>query len=559
MAKRAASTHSPDDASSLALNDHLSDAAQQQLAALRRALESRLAALEEVLADPSRGESLAGLILDLSRIATEEAQAAASQACMAIRAEADKEIATLRASAKAALDEAQASLKSAQTSLEQEQAIGADLRREVDQAKLENHKQADLLAAREQLEASLRTDRERLETEGVRQQSIAADLQRAAGDLQRAAADAQQQLEKERRSSAVWQSRLEAERAAGAELRQSAENAVARLTGVERELADEQSAHEAALADLTEACAERDAIAADLARERKAAADRERAQAPLQSQLEAERAIVAELRQAAARAEELSAALGRESSKGRDADEEAALLQASLAEARQALAAAQAELETERTSMTEIRQAAENSDQQLSSARSNEAQAVADYQKIAAQLEAMAKERDRIADELTAAQKWISELREAEAEFASPSAPPHVETPPAKTTGQAPEPASALTQEEPEESWQAVRLANRYLFHSEVSVQVNGDPARLFDLSISGCQLLSPTALKPNQMVKILLPADKAPVVCSGKVVWTRLEPMAAGQPLGYRAGVRFTKADDVGIETFAARYATPS
>jgi len=342
MAKRAASTHSPDDASSLALNDHLSDAAQQQLAALRRALESRLAALEEVLADPSRGESLAGLILDLSRIATEEAQAAASQACMAIRAEADKEIATLRASAKAALDEAQASLKSAQTSLEQEQAIGADLRREVDQAKLENHKQADLLAAREQLEASLRTDRERLETEGVRQQSIAADLQRAAGDLQRAAADAQQQLEKERRSSAVWQSRLEAERAAGAELRQSAENAVARLTGVERELADEQSAHEAALADLTEACAERDAIAADLARERKAAADRERAQAPLQSQLEAERAIVAELRQAAARAEELSAALGRESSKGRDADEEAALLQASLAEARQALAAAQA-------------------------------------------------------------------------------------------------------------------------------------------------------------------------------------------------------------------------
>src|SRR3989338_3568287 len=43
MAKRAASTHSPDDASSLALNDHLSDAAQQQLAPLRRALESRLA------------------------------------------------------------------------------------------------------------------------------------------------------------------------------------------------------------------------------------------------------------------------------------------------------------------------------------------------------------------------------------------------------------------------------------------------------------------------------------------------------------------------------------
>ena len=43
-------------------------------------------------------------------------------------------------------------------------------------------------------------------------------------------------------------------------------------------------------------------------------------------------------------------------------------------------------------------------------------------------------------------------------------------------------------------------------------------------------------------MVKIVLP-DVPPVTCSGKVIWTRLEPMAVGQPLGYRAGVRFSKA----------------
>ena len=92
--------------------DQLSDSAQQQLAVLREALESRLATLEEVLADPSRGESLAGLILDLSRIATEEAQAAASQACLAIRAEADKEITELRTSAKAAVEAAQTALRS---------------------------------------------------------------------------------------------------------------------------------------------------------------------------------------------------------------------------------------------------------------------------------------------------------------------------------------------------------------------------------------------------------------------------------------------------------------
>jgi hypothetical protein len=49
------------------------------------------------------------------------------------------------------------------------------------------------------------------------------------------------------------------------------------------------------------------------------------------------------------------------------------------------------------------------------------------------------------------------------------------------------------------------------------------------------------------------------PVTCSGKVVWTRLEPMAAGQPLGYRAGVHFTKSDEAAIEAFAARHATPA
>jgi hypothetical protein len=131
----------------------------------------------------------------------------------------------------------------------------------------------------------------------------------------------------------------------------------------------------------------------------------------------------------------------------------------------------------------------------------------------------------------------------------------------ANTQSDAAAPASAgrPAREEPEEGWQAVRLANRFLFDVDVSVRVNGDSARLLDISISGCQLLSPTALKPNQMVKVLLPTGGAPVVCAGKVVWTRLEPMAAGQPLGYRAGVRFAKVDEAAIEAFAMRYSPPS
>ena len=625
MSKRAASIKSPADSPSLAMDAHLPHSAQQELAALRRTLDRRLAALEEVLKDPSRGESLAGLILDLAQVATEEAKLAASQACIVIKAEGEKEIAALRASVKDALD-AQAFLESVQSTLEQEQALGADLRREIDQAKAENRKQAELLTARKQVEA-------RLEAELVKQQAIAADLQRGAGDLQRAAADAQQQLTKERKSSADSQSQLEAERAAGAQLKQSAQAAITKFTGLERALAEERSAHEAAVADLAdmraardagakhlvEARAAADAVAADLARERQAAADRERAQAQLQSQLDAERATVAqlrhaaetaaarlpglereladersaheaavadlnderatveELRQAAARAEELRDSLAREPAKGQEAGEEAVHLQQLLVEARKVLTAAQVELEAERTLRAELLQAGESTDQQLASARSNEAQAVADHQKVAAQLQKMTEEREAITDELTAARKWINDLREAEAQFALPPAPPHgdatphvtphVDTPPhadapakAKAKAKTPDPMpDARGQGEPEEGWQAVRLAPRFLFGDEITVQVNGDPARLFDISISGCQLLSATALKPNQMVKVLLPAGKTPVPCAGKVVWTRLEPMGAGQPLAYRAGVRFTKADEAGIEKFAARHATPA
>jgi PilZ domain len=326
-------------------------------------------------------------------------------------------------------------------------------------------------------------------------------------------------------------------------------------------LAGARAAHEAVVKELAGARAAHEAVAADLAEERKAVPNRDHAQAKLQSQLEAERATVAELRQAAARAEELSATLSRESSKGHEAHEEAALLQTSLADAQRALAAAQAELETERAAMVEVRQFAEYSDQQLASARSNEAQTVADHQKLSAQLDALSKERSALIDELATARSAIAQPREVQPEPAAAAslASPHVEPHTPKGKAKAHAPASAKKQQiEPEEGWQSVRLAVRYMFSTDLSVQVNGNPARIFDISISGCQLLSPTALKPNQMVKIVLP-DVPPVTCSGKVIWTRLEPMAVGQPLGYRAGVRFTKADEIAIETFAARYANPA
>ena len=65
-----------------------------------------------------------------------------------------------------------------------------------------------------------------------------------------------------------------------------------------------------------------------------------------------------------------------------------------------------------------------------------------------------------------------------------------------------------------------------------VQVEVDGGPAVLVDLSTTGAQLLSPTALKPNRAVKVVLPVDGNPVLCKGKVVWARLQPATKVRPL---------------------------
>jgi len=98
---------------------------------------------------------------------------------------------------------------------------------------------------------------------------------------------------------------------------------------------------------------------------------------------------------------------------------------------------------------------------------------------------------------------------------------------------------------------QPARRASRYALPDHVQVEVDGGPAVLVDLSTTGAQLLSPTALKPNRPVKLTLPVNGNPVLCKGKVVWARLEPASKSRPLAYRAGVCFTTADEAAVEAF--------
>jgi hypothetical protein len=97
------------------------------------------------------------------------------------------------------------------------------------------------------------------------------------------------------------------------------------------------------------------------------------------------------------------------------------------------------------------------------------------------------------------------------------------------------------------------RGAKRVPISSQVDIQIDGTDGKLVDLSITGAQVLTAFSMKPNRLVKVSLPAGDSPIACKAKVMWSKLEPRA-GQ-LWYRAGVSFTSADQIALETFIATH----
>jgi chromosome segregation ATPase len=95
-----------------------------------------------------------------------------------------------------------------------------------------------------------------------------------------------------------------------------------------------------------------------------------------------------------------------------------------------------------------------------------------------------------------------------------------------------------------------VRAAKRTAMSGEVDIQIDGNASKLIDLSITGAQILSPGALKPNRLITLVLPLAEGRVSCKGKIMWSRLEPGRKGG-LWYRAGISFTTADEGAIEQF--------
>ena len=93
------------------------------------------------------------------------------------------------------------------------------------------------------------------------------------------------------------------------------------------------------------------------------------------------------------------------------------------------------------------------------------------------------------------------------------------------------------------------RRAPRFKIVDGVEVLVDGNPAALVDLSVAGAQVVSPTSLKPNQRVRLLLPDLLRPIRFSAGVAWAAFEMPKDGPR--YRAGIEFFDADAQAVGKF--------
>jgi hypothetical protein len=532
----------------------------KEVEALRSSLDSRLTALEKALADPGQHSLLESLILDLARVASEEAEATTREAVVAAQTAAQKVADAVRADAAKALedekaeaaalrhviDEAKAALKQAESALKQERRAAETANREAAGA------QRELAAIRESLEQeqSVRAAQSRelavalagVEAERARASAVEQQVAQAGAQAESARAALQGQIEQQRAA-------LEGERAAAAHLRDTS-------SALERQLEATRGELEVIRHELDSARGERDAAQRNLdagRRELEGARQDSDARARTLSHSQAEQEQALKSAQDAARSAE--ARLG-EAIRDRDAiQQEAAKLKQQLEFAESAVRERDA-LKSELQAAHEAREAAEA----LGAARNAEpragldtdSDAVADLASIAQEEERQLAIENRIRSlELAlrdaetraeSAEVELDQLHRARRSSRSVDQVSERERPPEVT----PMPAGSAS--EPEFRGPA-RAAKRVQFKVETEIQIDGTPGILVDLSLTGAQVLTPSAMKPNRLVTVTLPMGKAATACKAKVMWSRLEPRS-GQ-LWYRAGVSFTSADQIAIEKF--------
>jgi hypothetical protein len=125
---------------------------------------------------------------------------------------------------------------------------------------------------------------------------------------------------------------------------------------------------------------------------------------------------------------------------------------------------------------------------------------------------------------------------------------------PAAAGAPAPAPAPAPSQGSPASlDSHGTRRERRVPVRGIVNVMVDGNEARLVDVSPLGAQVLSTAVLKPNQRVRMALADNGGAIRVNAVVAWASFEiPGGKGR---YRAGLSFSDGDRGALAAFCARH----
>jgi hypothetical protein len=99
------------------------------------------------------------------------------------------------------------------------------------------------------------------------------------------------------------------------------------------------------------------------------------------------------------------------------------------------------------------------------------------------------------------------------------------------------------------------RKARRVKIKKSVNVTIDGAPSALVDLSLTGAQVLSPRAVRPDHSVQLMLPNDNGGLSCRARVVWVAVEHARDPKHSMYRAGIQFRDVDAPEFEAFFSKH----
>jgi regulator of replication initiation timing len=110
--------------------------------------------------------------------------------------------------------------------------------------------------------------------------------------------------------------------------------------------------------------------------------------------------------------------------------------------------------------------------------------------------------------------------------------------------------AAAGAKKKPLQFSQTARDAKRVKIRRGTHLSVDGIPGELVDLSLGGAQAVLRQMVKPNQLVRMILPTPTGQLVCRARIVWVVYEQPGTSLSV-YRMGVKFTDIDTKAVEDF--------